>query len=119
MFPLFRVKRAQNSRCCPPRSGALPEFQAGTTPEERGSFDQLLRDTGFADTFRVIHGDGVRGVFSYWSVRAGNRQYNRGLRLDYFLASPAAATRGCVLDAFVLDHVAGSDHCPVGIDLRL
>ena len=44
-----------------------------------------------------------RGVFSYWSQRARNRNVNRGLRLDYFLASPAAMP--LVSDAFVRDDI--------------
>ena len=58
-----------------------------------------------------------RGVFSYWSQRARNRNVNRGLRLDYFLASPAAMP--LVSDAFVRDDIYGSDHCPVGVDIEL
>ena len=42
---------------------------------------------------------------------------NRGLRLDYFLASPAAL--GHVSDAFVRDDITGSDHCPVGVDIEM
>lgn len=93
--------------------------QAGTTPEERASIKRTLADTGFVDTFRHVHGAKATGVFSYWSQRARNRPVNRGLRLDYFLASPAGVAGGAVVDAFVLDHVQGSDHCPVGIDVRV
>lgn len=145
---------------------------AGTTPEERSSFavNLLGRDPppsccandddnassasktsggsgsdGFlVDTFRERHPD-ASGVFTYWSVRAGNRPVNRGMRLDYCLASRAlvrngggadgqrggegvarggggeAGGRGVVHDAFVLDRdtVGVSDHCPVGVVLRL
>lgn len=83
------------------------------------------------DTFRALHPD-AGGVFSYWSVRAGNRPFNRGMRLDYCLASQALVEgnghrRGAdrtgaavVHDAFVLDAdtVGFSDHCPVGLVLR-
>lgn len=79
------------------------------------------------DTFRKMHPKKT-GVFSYWSVRAGNRPVNRGMRLDYCLASPrlvngdfANGDVGCVHDAFVLDQdtVGVSDHCPVGVVIRL
>jgi hypothetical protein len=40
---------------------------------------------------------------------------NRGLRLDYWLVSPPL--EAALVDAFVCDHLHGSDHCPVGIDL--
>lgn len=75
-----------------------------------------------ADTFRERYPNAT-GVFSYWSVRAGNRPLNRGMRLDYCLASRTLVDgkRGSVHDAFVLDQdtVGVSDHCPVGVVLRL
>lgn len=82
------------------------------------------------DTFRERYPDAT-GVFSYWSVRAGNRAVNRGMRLDYCLASrvlvdggvenATVGEGGVVHDAFVLDRetVGVSDHCPVGVVFRL
>jgi len=58
---------------------------AGTSPEERASFSGLLK-AGFHDGFRQKHPD-ARGAFTYWSIRAGNRPRNRGLRLDYVVVS--------------------------------
>lgn len=54
---------------------------AGTTPQERESFSTLLA-LGFEDAFRHVHPEAL-GAFTYWSIRAGNRPKNRGLRLDY------------------------------------
>ncbi len=34
------------------------------------------------------------GCYTYWSVRAGNRQYNAGLRLDYFVVSKSLFEKG-------------------------
>jgi exodeoxyribonuclease III len=59
--------------------------QAGTTREERQSFAAFLSEERLVDTFRRAH-PVARGVFTYWSTRAGNRPFNKGLRLDYFLA---------------------------------
>ena len=39
-----------------------------------------------------------------------------GWRLDYFLASQDGMD--LVKDAFILNDVMGSDHCPVGVDLN-
>ena len=65
--------------------------------------------------FRFFH-EGDAGWFSYWSVRAGNRPFNKGLRLDYTLASRRLFDGGSdgveVVDAFILDEYQGSDHCP-------
>ena len=74
------------------------------------------------DTFREMH-PSATGVFSFWSVRAGNRPVNRGMRLDYCLTSKTLANGDCgvVHDAFVLDRdtIGISDHCHVGVVLRL
>merc|ERR1740121_268709 len=65
---------------------SLKKF-AGLTPEERSSFPKLLAAVGLVDTFRALHPD-ASGVFSYFSQRiVQNRPMNKGLRLDYALAS--------------------------------
>jgi len=84
---------------------------ASTTPEERASFGKLLGD-GFIDGFAKMHGE-ARAAFTYWSIRAGNRKPNKGLRLDYIVVSSNMAPR--LVDAFHLPAFAPSgDHCPVG-----
>ena len=107
---------------------------AGLTPEERLSFTKTLEDVNLRDTFRAFH-QNATGWFTYWSGRVGNRPKNRGLRLDYFLASARAF--GCegsgsgsgsgspanveVLDGYILDRltVGASDHAPLGVTLAL
>ena len=61
--------------------------------------------------------EGATGWFSYWSVRAGNRPFNKGLRLDYTLASRRLFDGGSdgveVVDAFfILDEYQGSTTVP-------
>jgi len=91
---------------------------AGTTVEERQSFAKLL-DAGFVDAFRHIHPE-VLGAFTYWSVRAGNRPKNRGLRLDYvviskdMVSSTGEERKAALVDAFHLPDMSPGDHCPVG-----
>merc|ERR1712135_222732 len=93
---------------------------AGTTPQERSSFAKLL-DAGYVDGFRHMNRD-VLGAFTYWSVRAGNRPKNRGLRLGYAIVSndmisksPGAEGAPSLADAFhAADFAPGGDHCPVG-----
>ena len=95
---------------------------AGTTPQERAAFGVMLEENELRDAFTFFH-EGATGWFSYWSVRAGNRPFNKGLRLDYTLASRRLFDGGSdgveVVDAFILDKCEGSDHCPVGISLAL
>jgi exodeoxyribonuclease III len=101
---------------------------AGTTPEERESFSSLLK-AGFVDGFRHVHPEAF-GAFTYWSVRAGNRPKNRGLRLDYALCSEGmvsspscetceAARAVTLVDAFHMPELCPGDHCPVGAVIAL
>ncbi|KAG2687244.1 hypothetical protein I3760_09G041900 [Carya illinoinensis] len=88
---------------------------AGFTDEERQSFGTNFLSRGFVDTFRRQH-PGVVG-YTYWGYRHGGRKNNRGWRLDYFLVSESIADR--VYDSYILSDVGGSDHCPVGLVLKL
>ncbi len=85
---------------------------AGFTDEERAAFQEHL-DAGFLDSFRVFERGG--GHYSWWSYRGGARARNVGWRIDYVLVSARLKKR--LRSAFILPEVAGSDHCPVGIDL--
>ena len=104
------------------------EKSAGTTPREREAFGALL-DAGYVDTFRALHPD-ARHAYTFWSVRARNRPWNRGLRLDYVLASANMAPvdgEGApsqalprVMDSWVgPEYNTNGDHCPVGATIAL
>lgn len=86
----------------------------GFSDEERAGFTDLL-GAGFVDTFRHHHPD-KEEAYSWWSYRGGARQRNVGWRIDYFGVSESFIER--VSDARILPEVMGSDHCPVGIELR-
>ncbi|KFK32451.1 hypothetical protein AALP_AA6G243700 [Arabis alpina] len=88
---------------------------AGFTKEERESFGASFLDKGFVDTFRKQH-PGVVG-YTYWGYRHGGRKNNRGWRLDYFLVSESIAAN--VHDSYILPDINGSDHCPIGLVLKL
>jgi len=116
--------------------------QAGLTPDERNSFPKLLEDADLVDTFRALHPD-ASGVFSYFSQRmVQNRPMNKGLRLDYVLASSslcghlkpkdsreavtADTASGCQLqlprvhDSFILDQYdLVADHAAIGCHILL
>ena len=85
----------------------------GFTPEERAGFGAALA-AGFVDTFREFE-KGPRH-YTWWSPMGGARGRNVGWRIDYFLAS--AALRPRLKSAFIRPEVLGSDHCPVGLELR-
>ena len=85
----------------------------GFTPEERAGFDRFV-NAGFVDTFREF--ETGPDHYSWWSYRAGAREKNVGWRIDYFLVSQGLRRR--LKNAFIMPEVHGSDHCPVGIELK-
>ncbi len=87
---------------------------AGYTQVEIDGFSNLI-NSGFVDTFRMKYPTKV--AYSWWSYRFNARAKNIGWRIDYFLVSHDIAKN--VTDAFILPEVSGSDHCPVGITLKL
>lgn len=94
--------------------------QAGVTEQERLSFQAQL-DAGYVDAFRYLHPE-AKGHYSYWSQRAGNREPNQGLRLDYFVCSPGLFSEdspAVVRDSYMLPDVHGSDHAPVVLEVEL
>jgi len=86
---------------------------AGFTDEERGNFARLL-DTGFVDTFREF--EKGPGHYSWWSQMGSCRARNVGWRVDYFVA--AEKLRPALKRAWISPEAMGSDHCPVGLELR-
>lgn len=87
---------------------------AGYTQVEIDGFSRFL-DAGLVDTFRYLNPDTI--AYSWWSYRAGARAKNIGWRIDYVLTSQVLV--GNVKQAFILPDIAGSDHCPVGIEIDL
>jgi exodeoxyribonuclease-3 len=57
------------------------------------------------------------GHYSYWDQKTRARERNVGWRLDYFYVSENFVKS--VKDAFILDSVLGSDHCPVGVTINI
>ena len=88
---------------------------AGYMQEEIDGMDRFTGG-GLADTFRRLHPDET-GRYSWWSYIAGSRSKNIGWRIDYFLVSESFLPT--VNNAFILEDITGSDHCPVGIVLMM
>lgn len=87
---------------------------AGYMQEEIDGMDRYTSQ-GFVDTFRYFHPN-IPEKYSWWSYRAGARSKNVGWRIDYFLVSEEFIPS--VKNAFILNEVMGSDHCPVGIEVQ-
>jgi len=87
---------------------------AGYMQEEIDGMDRFTGG-GLADTFRRLHPDET-GRYSWWSYIGGARSKNIGWRIDYFLVSESFLPK--INDAFILEEITGSDHCPVGIVLK-
>jgi exodeoxyribonuclease III len=90
------------------------EENTGFLPEERAWIDEVIRH-GYIDTFRYFYPD-KKDIYSYWDIKTRARDRNVGWRLDYFFAS-SNMQKG-LKKTTVLSNIFGSDHCPVGLELK-
>ena len=58
-----------------------------------------------------------KNEYSWWSYRSGARQRNIGWRIDYIFIT--TKDKDLVTNAFIQQNIKGSDHCPVGITLKI
>ena len=86
---------------------------AGYTQTEIDGFKKFM-EAGLVDTFRYFHKDKIQ--YTFWNQRFRARENNVGWRIDYFLVSKRYMDN--IQEAFILDDIMGSDHCPVGIKIR-
>lgn len=89
------------------------EKVSGFLPMERAWIDRFLA-AGFIDTFRMFIKDG--GHYTWWDMKSGARARNVGWRIDYFFSDKAFYSK--IKNAFILQDVMGSDHCPIGIEVE-
>ncbi|MBN2066772.1 MAG: exodeoxyribonuclease III [Candidatus Thermoplasmatota archaeon] len=87
---------------------------SGFLPIERAWIDTFI-DHGYVDTFRHFHKEPDH--YSWWDLKTGARERNVGWRIDYFFVDKSFLPQ--VTKAFILPEVMGSDHCPVGIELKV
>lgn len=86
---------------------------SGFLPEERAWVDKWIAH-GYVDTFRLLHPEPDQ--YTWWTYRANARERNIGWRIDYFIVTEDLAKK--VNDSFIRPEVMGSDHCPIGLDIR-
>ena len=77
--------------------------RACATPLQKNNFNKLLT---------LVKNIKPKKIFTYFSYRFNSRETNRGLRLDYFLASKEIKGK-----TKVLDNVYGSDHLPLELHI--
>lgn len=87
---------------------------SGFLPVEREWMDRFVHH-GYVDTFRMFNHD--PGQYTWWDTMTRARERNVGWRIDYFFVDEGF--RDNVESACILPEVMGSDHCPVGLTLRL
>ena len=91
------------------------EKTSGFLPMEREWMDKFLAQ-GYIDTLRHVIGDEPEH-YSWWSYRANARANNVGWRIDYFYVSEDLKDN--IKDAYILNDVMGSDHCPIALEIQL
>jgi len=85
---------------------------SGFLPVEREWIDKLV-DKGYIDTFRKF--DQQPKKYTWWTYRLKAREKNIGWRIDYCFVNKEFISE--IKEAFILNDVMGSDHCPVGVEI--
>lgn len=86
---------------------------AGFTDKERNKMTELL-NSGYIDTFRYFNKDTIK--YTWWSYMHQARLKDIGWRIDYFIVNKEFIDR--ILKSTIYTDVLGSDHCPIGIELK-
>ena len=90
------------------------EKVSGFLPEERAWLDKFI-NSGFIDSYRLYNKQPNK--YSWWSYRANSRNNNKGWRIDYLLVSESL--RQNLVESYILDDVVHSDHCPIGVNIKI
>jgi len=83
---------------------------SGFLPIERAWMDKFV-EHGYVDTFRYFNKQ--PNQYSWWDIKTRARERNVGWRIDYFFTNKEHIHN--VKQAFIMQDIMGSDHCPVGI----
>lgn len=86
---------------------------AGFTDEERNKMTELLA-SGYIDTFRYFNKDTIK--YTWWSYMHNAREKDIGWRIDYFIVNKEFINN--ITNTKIYSQVKGSDHCPIGIEIK-
>jgi exodeoxyribonuclease-3 len=90
------------------------ERVSGFLPMERAWIDKFISH-GYVDTFRHFNKEPEQ--YTWWDFKTRARERNVGWRIDYFFVTENLMP--AITKAFILSEVTGSDHCPIGIVLKI
>lgn len=90
------------------------ENTSGFLKIERDWMDKFFSH-GYIDTFRMFNCEPQN--YTWWDMQTRARERNIGWRIDYFFVSESL--RANVKNAFILQDVMGSDHCPIGLEIKI
>jgi exodeoxyribonuclease-3 len=90
------------------------EKYSGFLPVERAWLDKLV-GSGYVDTFRQFNRD--PGQYTWWTYKFKAREKNIGWRIDYFFVTENMMANA--VDSYIFSDVYGSDHCPIGLKIKI
>ena len=96
---------------------ARPKENSNTTgflPEERAWIDKII-GMDYIDIFREYNKEPQQ--YTYWDQITRARERNVGWRIDYYMISKES--RSMITNATIHPDVMGSDHCPIGLEMKM
>lgn len=81
---------------------------------ERLALEDTIESCRLVDAYRMLYPK-EKGRYTHWDRRTNARAENRGIRRDHVLVTDDMVD--AVINVHTLDHIQGSDHCPIAIDL--
>ena len=90
------------------------ETTSGFLPEERAWLDKWMQH-GQVDIFRKFNAESHQ--YTWWDMKTRARERNIGWRIDYHFVTENLVS--AVKDATLHMDIEGSDHCPVGLELKI
>jgi exodeoxyribonuclease-3 len=87
---------------------------SGFLPIERAWIDTFINH-GYIDIFRNFNQEPDQ--YTWWDFKTRARDRNVGWRIDYFFINKDFISK--VKNAFIMQEIMGSDHCPVGIEIDI